>query len=175
MRIPIVGNESEDFRRDPVDWCNRVPPEPNQAEDLESFLLESIELKHDTRQSRSTRSFCTLFDLSLVWSRRDPADTAFSPPTRHISPLQTYFAPKFNPCRMSLAARKCWDIGEPLLAVGENMTAGNVDHGDQAPCGIHLTNSNPASQRNVGRLKISSSITMGARSGAWCADGCLVG
>ena len=48
--IPKVRNESEDFGRDPVDWCHPVSPEPNQVEDLKSFLLENVELKCDTCQ-----------------------------------------------------------------------------------------------------------------------------
>jgi hypothetical protein len=49
--VPKVRNESEDFGRDPVDWCYPVPPGPNQVEDLESILLENVKLKCNARQS----------------------------------------------------------------------------------------------------------------------------
>jgi hypothetical protein len=58
--IPKVRDESEDFGRDPVDWCNLVPPEPNQVEDLESVFLENVELKCNNHQPQSScmnRSF----------------------------------------------------------------------------------------------------------------------
>jgi hypothetical protein len=54
--IPKAWNESEDFGRDPVDRCRPVPPEPNQAEDLENVLLENIKLKCNARQSPSSYS-----------------------------------------------------------------------------------------------------------------------
>ena len=43
--FPEVRDESEDFGWDPVDWREAVPPGPDQAEDLENVLLESIELE----------------------------------------------------------------------------------------------------------------------------------
>ena len=42
--IPEVRNEGEDFWRDPVDWREPIPTGPNQVEDLESILLENVEL-----------------------------------------------------------------------------------------------------------------------------------
>jgi len=44
VRVEMVRNESEDLRRDLVDWRDAVPPGPNQVEDLERVLLENIEL-----------------------------------------------------------------------------------------------------------------------------------
>lgn len=44
---PEVRNESEDFRGDPVDWGELIPPGPGQAEDLESILLKGAELKRE--------------------------------------------------------------------------------------------------------------------------------
>jgi hypothetical protein len=43
--IPKVRDESEDFGRDPVDWRDTVPPEPNKVEDLKRVLLENVELE----------------------------------------------------------------------------------------------------------------------------------
>jgi hypothetical protein len=48
--IPKVRDDGEDFGRDPVDWRNLVPPEPNQVEDLESVFLENVELKCNNHQ-----------------------------------------------------------------------------------------------------------------------------
>jgi hypothetical protein len=48
--IPKVRDDGEDFGRDPVDWRNLVPPEPNQVEDLESVFLENVELKYNNHQ-----------------------------------------------------------------------------------------------------------------------------
>ena len=52
---PEIGNEGEDFGRDPVDWGEPVLQEPNQAEDLESIQLEIVNLIHDTSQRPFTR------------------------------------------------------------------------------------------------------------------------
>jgi len=47
---PELGNEKEDFWRDAVDWSKPVVPGPNQAEDLESVPLESLDLRGRTRK-----------------------------------------------------------------------------------------------------------------------------
>ena len=44
-RLPGVRNKSEDFGWDLVDWCKAVLPIPNQAEDLEGVLFESVDLR----------------------------------------------------------------------------------------------------------------------------------
>ena len=54
--VPKVWKESEDLWRDPVDRRDVVLPGPNQAEDLESVLLENIKLKYSC-QLQPTRSF----------------------------------------------------------------------------------------------------------------------
>ena len=56
--VPKVWKESEDLGRDPVDGSDAVLPGPNQFEDLESVLLENVELnKYNTHQLQSTRPF----------------------------------------------------------------------------------------------------------------------
>lgn len=55
--IPKVWDKSEDFGRDPVDWCDSVSPGPNQAEDFGNALLENIELNSNTCQSKSVVPF----------------------------------------------------------------------------------------------------------------------
>jgi hypothetical protein len=52
-RVPEVRNDSEDFGRDPVDRGEAVPPEPNETEDLESVLLESVDLKSENENTRA--------------------------------------------------------------------------------------------------------------------------
>jgi len=52
-QIPGTRDESEDFWRDPIDWGERVLQGPNQAEDLESVPLESVDLKRDTNHPLS--------------------------------------------------------------------------------------------------------------------------
>ena len=59
-RTPEVRKESEEFRRESVDRRDRVPPRPDEVEDLESALLENVELKHNMRQPQSTRPFLPL-------------------------------------------------------------------------------------------------------------------
>ena len=54
MRIPEVRNEGEDLRRDLVDRCEYILPNANQAEDLESVLLENIDLENFAHQLKST-------------------------------------------------------------------------------------------------------------------------
>ena len=63
-RIPKVRNKAEDFGRDLVDWCELVPPNTNQAEDLESVLLENVDLEHIMYQLKSTGPLCWSFNLS---------------------------------------------------------------------------------------------------------------
>jgi len=58
--IRVVHNESEDFGRDLVDWGKPVLQRPNEAEDLESVPLETIDLEQDTSQRPFTRWFCSL-------------------------------------------------------------------------------------------------------------------
>jgi hypothetical protein len=65
---PKVRNGCEDFGRDPVDWCGPVPPEPNQAEDLESFLLENVELIGNMHQSQSLRPIRSFVRLTSAIS-----------------------------------------------------------------------------------------------------------
>ena len=48
--VPKVWDEGEDFWRDPVDWCEHILPNANQAEDLESVPLENIGLEQATHQ-----------------------------------------------------------------------------------------------------------------------------
>jgi len=48
--VCVVRNESENFEGNPVDWGDPVLQRPNEAEDLESVPLETIDLKHDTSQ-----------------------------------------------------------------------------------------------------------------------------
>ena len=48
LRIQEVRDETEDFWRDLVDWCESVPPGPNQAENLESISLENVDLEYAT-------------------------------------------------------------------------------------------------------------------------------
>lgn len=55
-----VWNESEDLGRDLVDGCDSVPPRPDQQEDIEGVLLESVKLEYNARQPQSTRPFCSL-------------------------------------------------------------------------------------------------------------------
>ena len=47
---PELGNENEDFGRDAVDWGKPIVPGPDQAEDLESVLLKSLDLRGRTRK-----------------------------------------------------------------------------------------------------------------------------
>jgi len=42
--VPKVRKESKNLGRDPVDRRDAVLPGPNQFEDLESVLLENVEL-----------------------------------------------------------------------------------------------------------------------------------
>jgi len=49
VQIPGVRNESEDFRRDLVDRGKPVLQAPNLAEELESALLEIVDLKNGRR------------------------------------------------------------------------------------------------------------------------------
>ena len=56
-RVPKVWNEGEDFGRDLVDRRENVSPDANQAEDLDSVLLEGVELKFNACQLQSTRPF----------------------------------------------------------------------------------------------------------------------
>ena len=56
-RVQKVRNESENFGRDLVDWCDGISPGPTEVEDFESILFESVELRYNTRQFQSTRSF----------------------------------------------------------------------------------------------------------------------
>jgi len=48
--IPGVRNESEDFWRDPVNWCDAVSPGPDETEDFEGVSLENIELEYSIHQ-----------------------------------------------------------------------------------------------------------------------------
>jgi len=80
----------------------------------------SLKLRYNTYQSKSTRSFRPLFNLSLACDRYNPADSTSSPLMRRIS------LPKMTPWRMSLVARTCWDIGEPWLAVGVDIVVGGA-------------------------------------------------
>jgi len=41
----------------PVNWCELVLQEPDQAEDLEGVLLENVDLKHDTVTIRAVTPF----------------------------------------------------------------------------------------------------------------------
>jgi hypothetical protein len=50
-RVPEVWNDSEDFGWDPVDWGEAVPPEPNETKDLESVLLENVDLKSENENT----------------------------------------------------------------------------------------------------------------------------
>ena len=61
VRITKVRNEREDFGRDLVDRCEFVLPNTNQAEDLESVLLEDVDLEHIAHQLQSTRLFRWFF------------------------------------------------------------------------------------------------------------------
>ena len=65
-RVPKVRNEGEDLRRDLVDWCEHVLPNANQAEDLESILLENIDLEYTMYQLQPMRPFCWSFNLSCA-------------------------------------------------------------------------------------------------------------
>jgi len=94
--IPKVRNESEDFGRDLVDWCDRVSPEPNQVEDLESVLLENVELEYNKYQSHV--HFVHSFDLRIIRSRRGPANSNLSSlhsvfhRSKHTSPEKPHLA-----------------------------------------------------------------------------------
>ena len=46
--VPEVRDEDEDLWRDAVDWGEPVIPGPDQAEDLEGILLESLDLRERT-------------------------------------------------------------------------------------------------------------------------------
>lgn len=46
--MPKVWDSSEDFGRDPVDWRDTAPPEPNKVEDLKNVSLENVELNRNT-------------------------------------------------------------------------------------------------------------------------------
>jgi len=48
--VPKIRNEDKDLGRDSVDWCEPVPSESDQAEDFESILLESADLREGTRE-----------------------------------------------------------------------------------------------------------------------------
>jgi len=48
--IPKARNESEGFRRDPVDRRDRVFPGLDEIEDLESISLKGIELERNVHQ-----------------------------------------------------------------------------------------------------------------------------
>jgi len=63
---PKVRNETKDFRRDLANWCNPVPPGPNEVEDFESVLFNDIELKYNMNQSQCSCPFVHSFHLSLV-------------------------------------------------------------------------------------------------------------
>ena len=111
--VPTVRKESEDFGRDLVDRCDAVSPGPNEVEDFESILFENIELEiQNTSVTIRASILFVRFNLSLIQSHRDPAKTSFSSPTRRVSPAQTYFFLRVTPCRISLAARKCWNTDE---------------------------------------------------------------
>jgi len=47
---PEFGNENEDFGRDTVGWGKPVTPGTDQAEDLGSVLLESLDLRGRIRE-----------------------------------------------------------------------------------------------------------------------------
>ena len=49
---PEVRNEAEDLGRDTVDRGEPVAPGPDQAEDIESVLVESVNLRWDRVSDR---------------------------------------------------------------------------------------------------------------------------
>jgi hypothetical protein len=54
VRIPEIRNKGEDLWRDPADRGEGVLPGPKETEDLESVLLEGLNLKHDACEQPST-------------------------------------------------------------------------------------------------------------------------
>lgn len=50
VRIPGVGDESEDFGGNAVDWGEPVLQGPNQTENLESVPLQPVNLKRGATQ-----------------------------------------------------------------------------------------------------------------------------
>ena len=122
--VPKVWDESEDVGRDLVDWCHRIPPEPNQVEDLKNALFQNIELN----ATRISRNHCIrlvrLSDLNLVERLRGPGITSVSPLTRRNTPPRMYLASIVASCRNFLVALKCWNIEEPRLVVKVDMMVG---------------------------------------------------
>ena len=109
MRVPEVRNKGEDFGWDPVNWAESVFQGPDQAEDLDSVLLENIELKESKRRV-SEHPYVDFFgrhNLSHVHGARDTEKTMLSHPTRCILPTQTYLASKATACRIPLLACRC--------------------------------------------------------------------
>jgi len=111
------------FRRDPVDWCEGLPPEPNQAEDLESFL----------RENRTEISFALAAIHAFILASALPQPSPILPQSCRFNYQfsdETYLATpdvlfaEMIPWRALLVARTCWGIGEPRLAVGEDMVVG---------------------------------------------------
>lgn len=60
VHIPEIWNESEDVRRDLVDWGMSVPPRPDQVEDLESLLLKHVDLEGVCERPLAVLPICSL-------------------------------------------------------------------------------------------------------------------
>jgi hypothetical protein len=98
-------------------------------------LVPECRAEHNTRQSRSPDSirFVGSSDLSLVERSRGPVISSFSPLTRLNKPPQAYLAAIVASCRNFLVAFKCWNTGEPLLAVVEVDMMVGFQAGDLPP------------------------------------------
>ena len=115
---PVVWNESEDFRRDPVDWGELVLQGQNQADDLESILLEKVDLKRDSNQPPSTRQFSSFDSPQPGLQSSRSYKVAFQFPQRDLfHRSQTYFVSKAMSCRIFLVAHKSWDTEATWVVV----------------------------------------------------------
>jgi len=106
MRGPKVWKECEDFWRDSADWRGGVSPGSNQAKDLESVLLEKVELEQPHVSHDPYAGSTRLSDLSHVWGHCDAVGSNFSCDPRD-SATRTYPAPKTVSCMIRLVERRC--------------------------------------------------------------------
>ena len=144
--VPEVRNEGKDFGGDLVDWCQPVCPDPNNAENLDSVLLEGVELEHYARQSRSMRLVLLVQPQPCQGSPRT-CIVAYQPSdVRYFATVRTYFGSKVISCRIFLVARRCRDIAGPPAEVDMivDVEIRAVDIGD-----IDSASSNPAHKLNL--------------------------
>ena len=133
VHVPEVRDKSENFGGDPVDWCQPIFPEPNDAENLDSVLLEDVELEHDARQSQSMHPILFVQPQPCLRSPRFYG-IAFQPSdVTYFTTAETYFVSIATSCKIFLVARKCRNIEEPSAEVDmivEVTTTRAADHID---------------------------------------------